>query len=84
MYNTRLMKKYLARDLGYFPKIGNKPKKGDRIHDMGTVHEIDMVSRGYAYTVPEKGSSERLPFPLKDLKPDQKNNWWEYDWGRSD
>lgn len=78
MYNSRLLDKYIMKQHGIWPKIGKKPKKGDRIKDnlTGEVHEIDMVSRGYAYTKPKKGSIERLPFALSELKPDKNQNMW--------
>ena len=72
--------KYLNQQSGIFPKLGAKPKKGDRIKDslFPELQIIDIVSRGVAYTVPPKGSTERFPYILKNLRANKSENVWEY------
>jgi hypothetical protein len=74
--NSKALAKWAAKKQGHYPKIGMKPKKGDRIFDMGEMMEIDMISRGIAYA--NDGTDSRVPYSIKDLKPNKNANHWEY------
>ena len=43
------LRDYMMKNQGRYPKLGAKPKKGDRIRDniTGETYEIDMISRVY-------------------------------------
>ena len=76
------LRDYMMKNQGRYPKLGAKPKKGDRIRDniTGETYEIDMISRGAAFTKPKEGKIERIGIPFKYLTADKNQNIWLSDY----